>query len=249
MTGHCFPCTSAACALIIVTAAAVLSAPPAAARTPTQATGSHLQLSSDGVNYGRSLTGPVFGPISGYVPGSTSSADVWVRNDAGDNAFLSVAALVVDADADMASNLGLRIESDLGSTARTALAGPGSCSDIAVGWAVAAGENVRLTLNLDLDPDAPNATRRQRTELAFRFLLEDQDGSTRRGACASGGGTVLAGLPDSDHPPAAAPNGSLANTGTADPFRWLAAALAAVAAGAGILAFVRRQRAGAHDED
>lgn len=246
MTGHWFPFAPAMSTLAVVAAATLLTAPPAAARTQTQAMDSHLQLSSDGVNYGRSLPGPVFGRISGYVPGSTSSADIWVRNDAGDSAFLSVAALVVAADAEMATHLGLRIDSDLGSTARTPLAG--SCSDLAVGWAVAAGESVRLTLNLDLDPSAPNATRRQRTEIAFRFLLEDQDGSTRRGACASGGGTVTPGLPDSAHP-AAAPMGSLASTGTSDPLRWLAAALGAVAAGTGLVVFGRRQKAGAHDED
>jgi hypothetical protein len=237
----------AAFALIGATLAPVFFAPPAAAG----AMDSNLQLSSDGVNYGRSLFGPVFGPITGYVPGSTSSADIWVRNNDNGSAFLSVAALVLESDAAMATNLGLRIESSLGSAARTPLSGPGSCSDLAVGWAVAAGESVRLTLTLDLDANAPNATRRKNTELAFRFVLEDQDGSTRRGACASSaGGTLIVGLPgSSSDPPASAPYGSLADTGTPDPFPWIAGALAALASGSGIVAFMKRKKAGRNDED
>lgn len=232
-------------ALIGATLAPVFFAPPAAA----QASDSNLQLSSDGVNYGRSISAPVLGPISGYVPGSASSADIWVRNTASDSAFLSVAALVMESDAEMATNLGLRIESSLGSTARTPLSGPGSCSDLAVDWPVAAGESVRLTVNLDLDTDAPNATRRTSTELAFRFLLEDQDGSSRRGACASTSrGTLIEGLPGSSHPSASAPYGWLADTGTPDPFPWIAAALAALGTGSGIMAFMKRKKAVRNDE-
>lgn len=205
---------------------------------------SNLQLSSDGMNYSRSLASPVFGSITDYIPGSNSSADIWVRNDAGDSGFLSIATLVNEADAEMAANLGLVIESNLGSTVRTPLPGTGYCSDLAVGWPIAAGETAKLTLVLDMDTRATNAVRRQYAGFALRFLMEDQDGSTRRGACASNdGGTVIPGVPDTAPSRLIDNQGSLADTGTPDPLGWLTGALAAIAAGVGIIVFMRRKKA------
>ena len=86
-----------------------------------------------------------------FPSGRIVTADVWIRNDSNRSAFLSVAALGAGSAAELQASLGLRVRSTLGSTARVPLGGPGWCSDLAVGWAVAPGERARLTVLLDRD--------------------------------------------------------------------------------------------------
>lgn len=168
-----------------------------------------------------------------------------MHNASHDSAFLSIAALVNEADTEMAANLALRIESSLGSTARKPLPPPDSCSDLAAGWAIAAGESTRLTFVLDMDTSASNTTRRQNAEFALRLLLESQDGTTPRGACASStGGTLIPGVPDTPPPHASGPGIPLAETGSSDPLRWITGALAVITAGTGMMVFLRRKKAG-----
>lgn len=240
-----FPCCVRMLAGLAITtaAAAGLGASPVAA----QAADPELLLGTDGQTYSRSLAGPIFGEITGFVPGSSSSADVWVRNDTSRSAFLSIAALGNGPATALTADLGLAIRSNLGSTARVALGGAGSCSDLAVGWAVAPGESVRLTFTLDLDRDSSNATRRQSSGFDVRFLLEDQDGSSLRGACTADGGTLAPGLTGDAPPQAPRPGSPLAVTGLTNPWAWFVAAVGLLTAGTGILGYIRRNKAGSGD--
>lgn len=185
----------------IVLALASAAAVPAllgASPGPAHAVDSELLLGSDGVNYAQSPTRPVSGPLTGFVPGSSTTADIWIRDETIDGAVLSVTP----------------------------------------------GESDRLTFTLDLDPDASNATRRQQTGFALRFLLEDQDGAWRRRACAAGGGTVTPGLTVADPLPPQAPRAPFAVTGAPDLSGWFLAAVAFLTAGIGILAYMQRKREG-----
>ncbi|AUZ35678.1 hypothetical protein C3B78_15305 [Arthrobacter sp. PGP41] len=222
-------------------AAAVLGMSP----SPAQAAEPELLLSADGVTYSRSLARPIFGEITGFVPGSSSSADVWVYNGTNRTAFLSIAALGHEPGAALTADLGLAIRSNLGSTARMALGGSGSCSDLAAGWALEPAESVRLTFKLDLARDSSNATRRQSSGFDVRFMLEDQDGATRGGACSSGGGTIAPGL--AAPAPLPASSAPLAVTGAPQPWGWFLAAAGLVTAGSGILVYMRRNKASADD--
>lgn len=232
--------------LAMTTAAtATLGMSPGAAQTSDP----KLLLSSDGVTYAPAMTHPVFAAGTVLVPGASSSADIWVRNNTSDAAFLSVAAHGSRTGRELAAQLGLGIRSPLGSTARVPLSGTGSCSDLAVGWAIAPGESARLTLMLDMDRSASNASRGQSNGFDFRFLLEDQDASTRRGACASGAGTLAPGLEGGAPALPSAPGAPLAVTGVPDPLGWFLAAVVLLAAGTGTLVYMRRTKAGSDGED
>ena len=242
MTGRKLPsCGNLLTALAGTTAAAAMLGASAGA---AKAADPELLLSSDGVYYAESLARPVFGTVTGFVPGSSSSADIWVRNDTRDSAFLSVAALGHGPATELAADLGLAIHSTLGSTARVPLSGAGSCTDLAVGWAVAPGESLRLTFTLDLDRGSSNATRQQSSGFDVRFLLEDQAGPIRGGACASGGGTIAPGIAAAAPLSTTVPGAPLAVTGVPDLWAWFLAAVALLTAGTGILAYVRRKKAG-----
>lgn len=227
-------------------AAAILAASAGAA----QAADPQLLLSADGVDYAQSLARPIFGTVTGFVPGSSSTADIWIRNDNRDAAFLSVAALGKGPATELAADLGLTVHSTHGSTARVPVNGAGSCADLVLGWTVAPGESLRLTFTLDLDHGSSNATRRQSSSFDVRFLLEDQEGSTRRGACTSGGTavplTAAAPLPT---PPAPVHGAPLAMTGVPNLWAWFLAAAAFLAAGNRILAYTRRNKAGSGSDD
>ena len=224
-------------------AAAMLAASPGVAH----GSDSQLLLSSDGVTYAPSLAHPVFGPVTGMVPGSSASAEVWVRNDSPNDAFLSVATLGTGSASDLATHLGLALRSPVGSAAPVPLNAPGSCADLAVGWPLAAGESARLTFDLGFALAAPNETRRQSAAFDLRFLLEDQDGSTGRSACTDGGVTAAPGLAGDGPARPPAPVAPLAVTGAADPSRWFLTAVVLLAFGTGALAYLRRKKP-AHGE-
>ena len=228
---------------IVLASAAAAPALLDASPGPAHAADAELLLSSDGVNHAQSFTRPVFVPITGFVPGSSTTADIWIRNHAIDGAFLPVAALRDGTGRELAADLGLSVRSTLGSTARVPLNGAGSCSDLAVGWAIAPGESARFAFTLDLDPYASNATRRQ------SMVLEDEDGGTRRGACAAGGGTVTPGLTVADPLPPQAPGAPLAVTGAPDFLGWFLAAVAFLTAGTVILAYMQRKREGSDGQE
>jgi hypothetical protein len=246
-SGH-GPCRTPAAAAAL---ALVLASVPAAGRAEEPG----LQFSMDGAAYAQTLPKPVFGAITGYVPGSVTSAPVWVRNTATEDALLSVAAVTGPADAELAGQLGLELETTGRSTGRRPLGGTGTCTDLAVGWALHTGESMRLDLRLDLDPGAPNAVRRQQAGFGLLFLLHGNEGTAPRPAC-TGGGTLLPGIPDpapsASAPPAAAGHrapagGGLADTGSPGLMPWIIGGLAALTAGAGILTAKRNKRKKAHD--
>lgn len=224
--------------MALVTATLLQAAPAQAAEQ-----NSMLQFSTNGISYAPVLARPVLQSAEPIVPGGTIHSAVWVRNNSDDDARLSVAALAGAVDVALEQELRVRASTDAWSGGQVPLGKPGSCSDLAVGLDLPAGESVRLSFDLAFDADAPNATRQQSADFALRFLLQDSRAGGASGACADPRGVTVPGVgsvaPDDDGI-AAAPHGSLADTG-ASAIPWLAGGAAAVAVGALLVGLARRR--------
>jgi hypothetical protein len=218
-----------------------------AAQATEQASGQGpiLQLSGDGFFYAETLPHPVLRSVEPIVPGGTAEGPVWVRNNSADDALLSIAALPGTVDPGLGQELMIRAATENWSGGQHRLGGSASCTDLAVGLSVPAGESVRLTVGLVFDSDAPNSSRQRSADFALRFLLRDARAGAGSGACADPRGAVVPGIgtftPDDDVT-AGAPQGALADTGaTAGP--WLLGGAVACAVGAFLLGLARRRGA------
>lgn len=153
------------------------------------AAGDYLEFSLDGETFTSTVAGPVFGESIDYVPGGTSSATLWVRNNSEDSARLSSAALVVRSDPEMNNYLGLRTGKESGLSTRTSLGGSGSCTDLQDAWELKPGEERVMRLVLDLAVDAPNDTMNRSADFDVVFLLESTDAVSRTACAALGNPT------------------------------------------------------------
>lgn len=237
---------SAGIVLALITVALLQAAPAQATEQD-----SRLQLSIDGISYSSSLPHPVLQSAEPIVPGGSIDAPVWVRNDGDDDAWLSVAALAGTVDLPLEETLRVRTSTDDFTGGQVPLGESGSCSDLAVGLEVPAGESVRLLFDLAFDVDAANDTRQQSADFALRLLMQDSPAGEAAGACDDPRGVVVPGIgstaPGDDDGISAAPHGSLADTG-ASGVPWLGWAAAAIGLGALLLALVRRRRADRMEE-
>lgn len=169
-------------------AGAVGTAVSLAGAPGASAAADYLEFSLDGMSYAPSIAGPIFDEALVYVPGATSSATVWVRNNSAEPAALSSAAVVVRSDPEMNNYLGLRTGKESGLSPRTSLGGSGSCADLQDAWELKPGEEREMRLVLDLATDAPNDTMNRSADFDVVFLLESKDAASR-GACAALGGS------------------------------------------------------------
>ena len=145
----------------------------------------YLQFSLDGETFTSAVAGPVFDESVIYVPGATSSATLWIRNNSGEPAFLSSAAVVVRSDPQLDNYLGLRAGPVSTLSPRTSLGGAGTCAELNEAWDLGAGEDLELTFLADLSMDAPNETRNRSADFDLVFLLESKAAQTQpRSACA-----------------------------------------------------------------
>lgn len=144
----------------------------------------YLEFSLDGTTYTPSITGTLFNEAFQYVPGAAAGTTIWIRNSSGEPARLSSAALMVRSDPQLNRQLGLTagLTSDL--PVRAPLGGEGSCTDIAGVWDMGSGEELELSLVVDLSHDAPNDTMNRSADFDVVFLLESQDAAPRQ-ACAA----------------------------------------------------------------
>lgn len=213
--------------------------------TPAQATeeASGLQFSTDGVSYSPVLAQPVLQSAEPIAPGGSMEAPVWVRNNNDADGWLSVAALAGTVDVALEQELRVRAATEKWTGTQEPLGKSGACSDLAAGLEVPAGGSVRLTFDLAFDIDAPNNTRQQSADFALRFLLQGSGGGNASGACADPRAVVVPGVGSAtggSHGIAAAPYGSLADTG-ASVVPWLTGGAAAVAVGAIFVGLTKRR--------
>ena len=148
----------------------------------------YLEFSLDGTTYAPSITGTLFNEAFQYVPGAAAGTTIWIRNSSGEPARLSSAAVMVRSDPQLNRQLGLTagLTSDL--PVRSALGGEGSCTDVPGVWDMGSGEQLELSLVVDLSTDAPNDTMNRSADFDVVFLLESQDAAPRQ-ACAALAGT------------------------------------------------------------
>lgn len=172
-----------AAAVSSLTAAACLAGMPSAS-----AAGDYLQFSTDGRNYSTALPGPVFRDSIVYVPGSTATAEIWVRNNSTDTASLTSAALIVRSDEELIGYLGLRAGDGSGLTSGSTLGSTGSCTDVDQSWQLSPGQDVLLSFAVDFAVEAGNETRNRDADFDLVFLLEPRVGEeSARAACTAVG--------------------------------------------------------------
>ncbi|MCC3269667.1 hypothetical protein MUG94_05005 [Arthrobacter gengyunqii] len=192
----------AASAVGAVAAAGSLAGAPAAF-----AAKDYLEFSLDGTTYASSIPGPLFNEALQYIPGASSGTTIWVRNSSGEPARLSSAAFMSRSDPELSRLLGLTagLKSELPS--RTTLGAEGSCTDLSQAWDLDGGEEVELSLVVDLSTNAPNDTMNRSADFDMVFLLESEDAAPR---------TACAALAGSSQPPAGSESapGNPAPTGT-----------------------------------
>lgn len=164
----------------------------------------YLQFSLDGETYSRSISGPIFRESLTYIPGDEARSSVWIRNTSGEPARLSSAAVMVSSDPELNRQLGLTAGPATALGARVPLGSQGSCTDIPGAWDLGSGEELELSLVVDLSMDAPNDTMNRTADFDVFFLLESED-AQQRTACEA-----LAG-------PGELPPGLVAAPGTSTP--------------------------------
>lgn len=151
-----------------------------------------IGLSSDGTTFGTELPQPLFSPSVDWVPGDSRDAMLYVRNQGG-----SAAVLTVDILGRRPSEL---LDSgDLSITASV----PGGTSYTPVEDAdehrligpdvIADGAVVPVTLRVAFDPASPGTTRLISSDLDFRVTLRQAGDAERSGSGTPGDGPVTAG--------------------------------------------------------
>lgn len=172
------------CARLIAVATAAAAASLFGAPAATAAN-DYLELSLDGQQFSTTLSGSLFTDNVTYIPGASTRATLWVRNNGEEAAALTSAAVVTRADPELTGYLGLQAASSSQQSVRSALGPQDSCTDVQQMWDLGAGESVQLTFVLDLSADASNETMNREAAFDVRFLLQSQGtGTATRGACA-----------------------------------------------------------------
>ena len=171
-----------------VAAALALAGAPGAV-----AANDNLHLSLDGQSYSSSISGPVFEQGQSYVPGASNTATLWLRNNSGEPASLSSAAVIVRSDPELNGYIGLKAGLRPELSPRSPLGMQGTCTDVGQIIDLGPGEERRLTLVVDLAIEAPNATMNRTADVDLLFLLEPMvPGKKPRPVCDA----LLAGDPD-----------------------------------------------------
>ncbi len=201
-----------------------LIAPLAAAQSRPAAT-EPLALSLDGVHFDDGVSPRLFSALGAVVPGDTSSAAVWIRNDARDRATLSVDLVDVAAS-----------DRELASAASLKVSAAGRERVVTVAEAHTAGGRIRA---LDALPLAPSETVRVDVTLAIDARLGERRGEPGvAGARETFSLRVQAALAQS---PVTAGTRALPATGGGDPRLGIAGG-ALCASGTGVLVMALRKR-------
>ncbi len=144
----------------------------------------YLEFSLDGTKYAPSITGPIFKESLQYVPGDSTEATIWIRNNSRESAWLSTAAVMIRSDPQLNKQLGLTAGQKPALSARMLLGAEGTCTNVAEVGDLDPGEELELSFVLDLSMDAPNNAMNRSADFDLVFLLESQDVAPRQ-ACAA----------------------------------------------------------------
>lgn len=185
-----------------------------------------IGLSRDGVRWSGSLDDSLFDPDVRWVPGDRRSEVFHVRNQGPSSAWLAVEVHADDPD-------GLVRQHDVVLSARADRGDwmtlePGTQSSALTDRGIGPGEQVRIDLRANFDPESPNRSQNKDVSLSFRVTL------TERVECSGGE------CPGTD------PAGTLPVTGAVlgHWLVWLAAIL--IGAGAALVVARRKDREDPH---
>ncbi|EFQ83860.1 LPXTG-motif cell wall anchor domain protein [Aeromicrobium marinum DSM 15272] len=134
-----------------------------------------IGLSNDGVTFGQGLAQPLYDPEVRWVPGDTRGSSFFVRNQAGEAAFLSIDVLGSEVDS-------LLETGDLTISARGA---DGPWRDISTtgtqrlveDLGISSGQVTRVDVEVSFAPESVNQSQTKQLELDFRVrLTQDPNG-------------------------------------------------------------------------
>ncbi len=123
--------------------------------SPAQASSPGIEYSTDGVNYSRGDTLPLFDDLGAVVPGDSSTESIWVRNGSQVEAFVRIDALsTAQQNSELAKFVILGITSDQALPAAafslSEIAGSGGCLVLTDGIRLAPGASAKLAARVDV---------------------------------------------------------------------------------------------------
>lgn len=133
-----------------------------------------LELSKDGIHFTAGSVKQLIKNVHGLVPGESREGSVWVRNASREPSQLSFGVANTDGLGSQLLPAYLQLKASAAAhDFDVALPSPGSCASSEKSWGLAAGEALRVDLQLKLDSAAPNETRRQGASFDLIFVLQD----------------------------------------------------------------------------
>jgi hypothetical protein len=148
-----------------------------------------LELSSDGVHFGKRLQGGLFGNIANIVPTDTQAEEFYLRNSGQESGFLRITLRdVVASDAYYARALTLSVDAGKSNGGVVALSEAKPCVVLNEGLRVRPGQIVKVSTLLALADLAGHAGQAASATLAIRVTLSDTTpGTQERTDCTAGG--------------------------------------------------------------
>ncbi|NYE96579.1 hypothetical protein FHU41_002829 [Psychromicrobium silvestre] len=156
---------------------------------PAAQAAGELELSRDGSSWGQSLPGPLFDSAQKLVPGSSISAEFWVRNGAASAGKLSVELNGALGELLQSGLLGLSLTSSSGTSWN---ASSGQSPRLLVAQ-IAPGSRQKLTLQASLAAAAANDTQLRKVPVSLQLILSEsvESGATVQPALPNTGVVLL----------------------------------------------------------
>jgi hypothetical protein len=175
-----------------------------------------VELSSDGVHYGSTLSAPVFSTIPTLVPGDSATAGFWVRNPSSDRAVLAVVVRrAVAAPADLSTTLSIRAAADGVTGGTVTFRDARSCAVLITGVRLDPGEEVEVDLDLALSDLAGEIGQNGSASLELGVTLQQSVAGATLPGCATS--TVPVPVVGGDSSSGTGPAPSASPDATAEP--------------------------------
>jgi hypothetical protein len=169
-------------ATVTALAAAALIAVPALPAVAAD----EVSLSSDGVNWGSTLSAPVFGTVATMVPGEIRTATMWVRNSSPLQVRLLLtleSATWTDSDYAAALSAGATAPAAVGSTLNVMSAG--ACRQLLTGATLDPGESIPVTMTIALGNLDGNVGQNSTVSMGLGVTIIEMVGSVATGECST----------------------------------------------------------------
>jgi hypothetical protein len=169
-------------AAFAVVGAAVLAVLPASGASAAD----EVVLSSDGVSWGPTMNGPLFGTVVGLVPEESRTATLWVRNSSQHEVVLRLtldSTTWSDSDYAAAMTAGAAAPGAVGSTVSITTAGP--CRLILTGATLDPGETLPVTMTIALGDLTGRSGQDATVAMALGVTVFETSAATSATDCAA----------------------------------------------------------------